>query len=128
MWRKLMNEKSILSNFMKFFSIKSKSYGGAKLSASDAISLQNAYIAAVKCVSSDNSLPYAEIFKQLYSHKEEVFAATIYYLRKIADNNPDIAPNIVSALQNFVALKTNKAPERKQQIQQLIEDIEKTLR
>ena len=118
-----MAKKSFFNNFMGLFSLKNKKSGTRNISAGKAIDLQNAYISSTQNQTEVEMLPYGEIIKQLYSPKEEVFTASLYYLKKIAENEPDEVQDILSEL-NTCLSKKNKLPSQNiQQIELTINDI-----
>ena len=118
-----MTEKSFFNNFMNLFSIKHKKSGVQNISAGKAINLQNAYISATQHLTDTETFPYTEIVKQLYSPKEEIFAAALYYLKKIAKNEPDEVPDILSELNVCLSKKKKMSPLNTEQIKQTIADI-----
>lgn len=119
-----MAQKSLFNKFVGLFSKKNKQLGGSTLSASAARHVQRNYISADN---TDDLLPlppYLEIAKQLYSPKTEVFSAALYYLQKIAVNEPDEAAGIVKALNDCLKSKNKTiTPQHREQIAQAAADI-----
>ena len=115
-----MPTQSLFKKFMHLF-VASK---GGDISKSEAITLQQKYIAD-SCSRNINSYPpYLEIIKQLDSPKREVFNAALYYLEQIANNESDYSAEIVNLLTIKSKLK-KMTPERKSLILQTIGKIEK---
>lgn len=120
-----MAQKSLFGKFMNLFSKPSKKSGGSTLSASQAIHMQNAYIEASCSIDMQPLPPYPEIVKQLYSPKEEVFSAALYYLHKIANNEPTQTQGITEELNKCLSAKNKIPPQHKEQIAQILADIGK---
>ena len=120
-----MAQKSLFGKFMNLFSKPSKKNGGSTLSASQAINMQNAYIAATCPTDTQPLPPYPEIVKQLYSPKAEVFSAALYYLHKIADNEPTQTQGIIEELNKCLSAKNKIPPQHKEQIAQTVAEIGK---
>lgn len=122
-----MAEKTLLNNFFKMLMLKNKESGNKSISVGKAIDIQNSYINSAQDLTAEVAAPYMEILHQLYSPKTEIFAAALYYLRQIAQNNPENAEEIVSALQDFASSKIKNMAERKQQVREAVENIKKQL-
>lgn len=114
-----MAQKSLFNKFIGLFSKKNEQLGGSTLSANAARNAQRNYISADN---TDDLLPlppYLEIVKQLHSPKEEVFSAALYYLQKIAANEPDEVAGIVEALNDCLKAKNKTiTPQHREQIEQ----------
>ena len=100
-----MAKKSLFNTFLSLFTPSASSLKH-NISASKALSLQNEYITANSDNERQSYPPYKEILKQLTSNKPEIFQAALYYLGKIARNEPDYTAAIADDIQNF--LKHNK--------------------
>lgn len=121
-----MTQKSLFGKFIGLFLKPNKKSGGSTLSASQALNLQNAYISD-KHLPDTHELPsYAKIVKQLYSLKPEIFNAALYYLQKIALNEPEETEDILSALKLCLSPKSKISAQNKNQIEQTIKNIIKS--
>ncbi len=97
---------------------------GKDISKTEAINLQQKYIAD-NCSRRMNSYPpYLEIAKQLDSPKLQIFNAALYYLEQIANNESDYSAEIVNLLTIKSKLK-KMTSERRGLILQTLEKIEK---
>ena len=108
---------------MDLFSLKNKKSGVQNISAGKAIDLQNAYISSTQHLSNNETFPYTEIVKQLYSPKAEIFTASLYYLKKIAQNEPAEAQGILSELNTCLSKKSKITALNAGQIKQTIAEI-----
>ncbi|MBR1825364.1 MAG: hypothetical protein IJ770_02125 [Alphaproteobacteria bacterium] len=120
-----MTQESLFGKFMSLFSKPAVKHGGSTLSAAEAINMQNNYIAAICPTDMPISSPYPEIVKQLYSAKQEVFQAALYYLQKIAHNEPEQAHNISDELSRCISAKNKISQKNKELIVQAIANIAK---
>ena len=117
-----MTKKSFFDKFMLLFSQEDEQKN-KRISANEAINLQNEYIAATKCLyDAPLTLPYMEIVKQLSSKKAEVYTAALYYLQKIAQNEPEQRNEIKAELQK-IAAKRRISEIHRQQIDKVIATI-----
>lgn len=117
-----MIKKSIFKKFLKIFIADKNKAFGKNISVNEALNIQNDY-AANQC---DNDklpgFPYVEIAKQLASPKQEIFDAALYYMRRIALNEPKIRGRIADLLESISNdTKINEA--RKSLIEQTIKSI-----
>ena len=118
-------QKSLFEKFTKLF--QQNKNGGSKLSATAANNAQSAYIAS-NCKNKEPlSAPYLEIAKQLSAAKPEIFFAALYYLKRIADNNPIKANDIITAINTVLSAKNKISSQRKTLIKEAINTIEKTI-
>ena len=116
-----MATQSLFKKFMHLF-VASK---GNDISKSEAINLQQKYIADSCSRSISSYPPYLEIVKQLDSPKLQIFNAALYYLEQIAGNESDYSAEIVNLLTIKSKLK-KMSPDRKSLILQTIGKIDKT--
>ena len=96
-----MIKKSIFKKFLGIFIAHKKKAFGKNISVNEALNIQNEY-ASGHC--EDEKLPgypYVEIAKQLASPKEEVFNAALYYMQRIAVNEPKNMGRIVDLLESI---------------------------
>ena len=118
-----MAQKSLFDKFMGVFFYQKSKHGGSTLSASEAIDMQNTYIRNCCSVDSPMSPPYPEIIAQLCSPKKEIVEAALYYLGKIADNEPALTADIINDLQKFADAKNKVSAEHKTLIRQALQVI-----
>ncbi len=123
-----MAKKSLFNKFINLFSKPRGEKAQNTLSASQALNRQYAYITADNFVDSSLTPPYSEIVKQLYSSKDEIFAAALYYLQKIAANEPNQTESILAELSACLSRKAEILPQHKAQIEQTITEITKQIR
>jgi hypothetical protein len=104
-----MAKKSLLKNLLTLVY-------GKKAAADDNVSPRQAKDMQLACHSKtcDSGLnpyipPYMEVAKQLFSEKDEIFQAAVYYLVKIAENESKYAEPISMLLKDFA--KTAKISE-----------------
>ncbi|MBR1841091.1 MAG: hypothetical protein IJ778_03070 [Alphaproteobacteria bacterium] len=115
-----MATQSLFKKFMHLF-VDSK---GNDISKSEAINLQQKYIADSCSRSMSSYPPYLEIAKQLDSPKLQIFNAALYYLEQIANNESDYSAEIVNLLTIKSKLK-KMTPERRGLILQTLDKINK---
>lgn len=115
-----MVQKSLFAKFKGLFLKQKGNRNGSTLSASQAINVQNNYIQGYCDVASTLLPPYSEIVKQLYSPQPEIFSAALYYLQKIAANEPGEKDGIISSMQNILTEKNKVSPEHKNKIKRAI--------
>lgn len=117
-----MIEKSIFKKFLNIFIANKNKAFGKNISVNEALNIQNDY-ATSRC---DNGklpgFPYVEIAKQLASPKQEIFDAALYYMQRIAVNEPKIKNRIIDLLES-ISNDTKINDVRKSLIQQTIESI-----
>ena len=113
-----MANQSLFKKFMHLF-VASK---GNDISKSEAITLQQKYIADSCSRNISAYPPYLEIVKQLDSPKLQIFNAALYYLEQIANNESDYSAEIVNLLTIKSKLK-KMTPERKGLIAQTLDKI-----
>lgn len=116
-----MVKKSLLSKFLKLFTGKKNRFG-KNISADEAINIQSEYAFSYCDDDKLPNYPYVEIAKQLASDKAEIFNAALYYLRKIAQNEPKNRVRIVDLLKS-ISQENSLSDENKKLILQTIEDI-----
>lgn len=116
-----MVKKSLLSKFLKLFISKKKRFG-KNISADEAINIQSEYATSYCDDDKLPNYPYVEIAKQLASDKAEVFNAALYYLNKIAQNEPKNRIRIADLLKS-ISQESNLPDENKKLILQTIDDI-----
>ena len=106
-----MRENSFIERMLKFVfghgSLEKKS----KISPKDAQKIQKEYISFCQ-KNSDFCQPYVEIAKQLFSPKTEIFSAAVYYLQKIACNNPQDREPIMLLLENYASQHAVKSEDK----------------
>ncbi|MBQ7633125.1 MAG: hypothetical protein IJS88_03340 [Alphaproteobacteria bacterium] len=119
-----MKQKSLFESFIGLF-IRTKSKSDNNIPAGKAIDLQNAYITATQCADYSTESPYTEIIKQLYSSEPEIISSALYYLQKIAQNETEIAPKIISALDSCISAKSGISASTKEHIKHTIDIINK---
>ncbi len=119
-----MKQKSLFNSFMGLF-IRTKSKSDNNIPADKAIDLQNAYITATQSADYSTDSPYTEIIRQLYSSKPEVISSALYYLQKIAQNETEIAPKIISALNSCISTKSGISTSAKEHIKHTIDIIDR---
>ena len=117
-----MIKKSIFKKFLNIFIANKNKAFGKNISVNEALNIQNDY-AASRC---DNDklpgFPYVEIAKQLASPKQEIFDAALYYMQRIAANEPKIKNRIVDLLESISNdTKINEA--RKSMISQVVKSL-----
>jgi hypothetical protein len=122
-----MAQKSFFDTFTGVFSKKSPKSGGSTLSANQALNAQRNYISADNDIDLSQLPPYLEIVKQLYSPKTEILVAALYYLRKIAANEPNEAAGILAALNNCLNEKNKIIVAHKELIKQAIKKLTASL-
>ncbi|MBQ9271024.1 MAG: hypothetical protein IJ218_02000 [Alphaproteobacteria bacterium] len=120
-----MAQKSLFKKFMGLFWKQTSKPNGNNLSAREAINLQNAYIASGCIADTPITPPYSEILRQLESPAPEIYSAAIYYLQKIALNEPQQRNNILQGLNNYLAKKNKISPQNKELLLQAIAEIRK---
>ena len=116
-----MTQKSLFEKFMTLFRKQQKKHGGSRLSVTEAINAQNKYIAAYCPANAPISAPFPEIVKQLYTTKPEIFEAALYYLQKIARNEPEQAKEIIQEMNKCLSDKNKISLPNKKLIAQTIE-------
>jgi len=117
-----MIKASLFRKFLRIFIAGKRKAFGRNISAVEAINIQSEYSSA-SC--SDDKLPgypYVEIAKQLSSPKPEIFNAALYYLHRIAVNEPKIRGKIVDLLES-IAKNTKLSDENKKQITETVAKI-----
>lgn len=120
-----MKNKSFLQNLWNFISGNDDGSLTEQISAKEAIEIQKKYIAH-KCDATlpPNTPPYIEIAKQLFSEKNEVFIASVYYLERIAINETKYVEPIVELLKHYLKIST-RSDDDKRFLKQRIHQIEK---
>ncbi len=118
-----MAQKSLFDTFTGLINYKNKKNGGSTLSANQALNAQRNYISADNDIDLSQLPPYQEIVKQLYSPKTEILVAALYYLRKIAVNEPDEAAGILTELNNCLNAKNKIIVAHKELIKQTIKTL-----
>ncbi|MBQ8481060.1 MAG: hypothetical protein IJ532_00815 [Alphaproteobacteria bacterium] len=117
-----MAQKSIFEKFFNIFMTDKDKAFGKNISINEALNIQNDY-AANQC---DNDklpgFPYVEIAKQLAYPKQEIFDAALYYMQRIAVNEPKIKNRIVDLLES-ISNDTKIEDDRKLLISQAIKNI-----
>lgn len=117
-----MAKKSLFKTFSNLFTTGDSPAHGQNISATKAISMQNAYISH-SCLNVQYSYPpYLEIIQQLSSSKPEVVNAAVYYLEKIAHNEPDYAEDLANDLKAYMK-RVKLAADNKTAVQELIRVI-----
>ena len=74
---------------------------GKNISVNEALSIQNDYTTNQCYNEKLPSFPYVEIAKQLASPKQEIFDAALYYMKRIAINEPNIKNRIIDLLESI---------------------------
>ncbi|MBR3501601.1 MAG: hypothetical protein IKO06_01710 [Alphaproteobacteria bacterium] len=117
-----MNKKDLLKSLMFLFKKKRRKSHGKNISAAEAIDIQNKYMNISCPIDAPIAPPYVEIAKQLYSPKQEVFVAALFYLEQIALNEKSHNSAIVGLLQKFSV--DEKLPQsQKTMVMQTLERI-----
>lgn len=98
-----MSEKSFIQNVVNFLFLRPRGTKKKRnISPQEAIALQKKYVADFCEVGLPYEVPYVEIAKQLFSEKETVFEAAVYYLTRIAQNKKETAEPIAAILQSYM--------------------------
>ena len=98
-----MSEKSFIQNVADFLFMRPRTGTKKKnISPQEAIALQKKYMADFCEIGLPHEMPGVEIAKQLFSEKETVFEAAVYYLTRIAQNKKQAAEPIAAILQGYM--------------------------
>lgn len=121
-----MNKKSFFRNLLNFIGGNyAKKQKANNITPEDAISLQKQYFVDIanSNESCSYSPPYAEIAKQLFSAKPEIFRATVFYLVQIAENETKYLKEISTLLLHFKE-KSQLSPEDAEFLDKNILDLD----
>ena len=113
--------KSSFKNMLDFLFRRQQTKTKRNISPQEALNLQKQDQASVCEIGLPYTEPYFEIAKQLFSEKESVFNAAVYYLVRIAQNEPTTVSPICAILQNYAQKKPN--PQRQEQIEKALQQI-----
>ena len=117
-----MAQSSVIGNMLKFVFRRNAKPKRRDISAPEAVNLQKQYIADFCAAGALYTEPYVEIAKQLLSPQDEVFRAAVYYLQKIAQNQPDTVEPIVALLESCAAQNLRSEAD-KTLLRQAIDEI-----
>ncbi len=121
-----MAPESLFYKFTGLINYKNKKNGGSTLSANQALDAQRDYVSADNKPNLAQLSPYSEIVKQLYSPKTEIVAAALYYLQKIAANEPTATEGILAELNNCLNTKNKITAAHKVLIAQALNRLTAT--
>lgn len=113
--------KSSFKNMLDFLFRRQQTKTKHNISPQEALILQKQDQASVCEIGLPYTEPYFEIAKQLFSEKESVFNAAVYYLVRIAQNEPTTVSPICAILQNYAQKNLN--PQRQEQIEKALQQI-----
>lgn len=115
--------KSSFKNMLDFLFRRqtTKTKSKKDISPQEALNLQKQAQSNTCEIGQPYAEPYFEIAKQLFSEKESVFNAAVYYLVRIAQNEPTTVSPICAILQNYAQKNTN--PQRQEQLEKALQKI-----
>ena len=117
-----MNKRSLFRKIITVLNVGRRHKFGKNISVGEAIDIQNTYTSSVCRDDKLPDSPYVEIAKQLNSPKKEVFDAALYYLHRIAVNEPKNRQKIAELLESIC--RESKLPAAdKSLILQTVESI-----
>ena len=117
-----MIKKSVFKKFLGIFIAHKKKAFGKNISVNEAVNIQNEYTSSRCDAEKLPAYPYVEIAKQLASPKSEIFNAALYYMQKIAMNEPRVKLRIIDLLES-ISQDTKIDEQRKAQVLQTIEKL-----
>ncbi|MBP5353300.1 MAG: hypothetical protein J6Y91_06035 [Alphaproteobacteria bacterium] len=94
-----MAQKSLFKNLTGLFAKKENK--GSNISASQAISLQQEYQSSFCDAEQKCNAPYLSFAEQLYSERPEIASAAVFYLKRIALNQPQYRADITNLLREY---------------------------
>lgn len=124
---KIMVKKSFLQNIWNVIVGVDNSAKQQKISASQAETLQKNYLESQKKAAQLTEYPpYIDVARQLFSEKNEIFRAAVFYLGRIAENEGKYAEPIVKIMQQYAAT-AKRNPEDMEYLAAQINQIEKNI-
>lgn len=122
-----MVKKSFLQNIWNVIVGVDNSAKQHKISASQAETLQKNYLESQKKAAQLTEYPpYIDVARQLFSEKNEIFRAAVFYLGRIAENEGKYAEPIVKIMQQYAAT-AKRNPEDMEYLAAQINQIEKNI-
>lgn len=117
-----MNKKSLFRKIITILNVGRRHKFGKNISVDEAINIQNTYTSSVCRDDKLPDAPYVEIAKQLNSPKKEVFDAALYYLHRIAVNEPKNRQRITDLLES-ICRESKMSAADKSLVLQTVENI-----
>lgn len=122
-----MVKKSFLQNIWNVIVGVDNSAKQQKISAAQAETLQKNYLESQKKAAQLTEYPpYIDVARQLFSEKNEIFRAAVFYLGRIAENEGKYAEPIVKIMQQYAAT-AKRNPEDMEYLASQIKQIEKNI-
>lgn len=122
-----MVKKSFLQNIWNVIVGDNEKNKQHRISASQAEILQKNYLENQKSAPQITEYPpYIDVARQLFSEKNEIFRAAVFYLGRIAENEGKYAEPIVKIMQQYAAT-AKRNPEDMEYLAAQIKQIEKNI-